>query len=43
MTTPPSRCANLTDEDALAIGVYLTTIDPVVNEIKAVCTPPAPE
>jgi mono/diheme cytochrome c family protein len=39
---PMGAFANLTDEDALAIGVYLTTIEPIANPIKSVCTPPPP-
>jgi mono/diheme cytochrome c family protein len=37
---PMGAFANLTDEDALAIGVYITTIAPVKNAIKSDCTPP---
>ena len=37
---PLGGFANLTDEDALAIGVYITTIAPVVNEIESDCAFP---
>jgi mono/diheme cytochrome c family protein len=40
---PMGPFGNLTDEDALAIGHYLTTIEPVANEIPADCVPPPPE
>ncbi len=40
---PMGAFGNLTDEDALAIGVYLTTIAPVDNMIATDCTPPPPK
>jgi mono/diheme cytochrome c family protein len=37
---PMGAFGGLTDEDALAIGVYLTTLEPIANEIPNDCTLP---
>jgi hypothetical protein len=39
---PMGVFGNLTDEDALAIGVYLTTLPPIVNMVTEDCVPPPP-
>lgn len=39
---PMQAFGGLTDEDALAIGHYITTIPPIDNTVPNDCTPPAP-
>ena len=38
---PMGAFGNMTDQDAIDIGNYLTTIAPVANDIPGECVPPA--